>query len=182
MAIDMTTVKQIMHNNKEVVKIENGLGKVLWQKVTGPEWHTIWSGSVWVKRTTSGGENIFSKSTNSWFYTLPTEYTKFRLTFTYSSGNVDRNYIKYYNNDKSVSSLTSPLIIDNVDVPTSSYINNNLVGIGYSKSAGGIAYRWYTVIEINNNRELRPYADGSATTTGESGTTQLTLTKIEAYY
>ena len=33
MAIDMTTVKQIMHNNKEVVKIEDGLGKVLWQKV-----------------------------------------------------------------------------------------------------------------------------------------------------
>lgn len=34
MAIDMTTVKQIMHNNKEVVKIEDGLGKVLWQKPT----------------------------------------------------------------------------------------------------------------------------------------------------
>ena len=41
MAIDMTTVKQIMHNNKEVVKIGDGLGKVLWQKVTGPEWHTL---------------------------------------------------------------------------------------------------------------------------------------------
>ena len=45
MAIDMTTVKQIMHNNKEVVKIEDGLGKVLWQKETGPEWHTIFEGS-----------------------------------------------------------------------------------------------------------------------------------------
>lgn len=32
MAIDMTTVKQIMHNNKEVVKIEDGLGNILWQK------------------------------------------------------------------------------------------------------------------------------------------------------
>ena len=46
MAIDMTTVKQIMHNNKEVVKIEDGLGKILWQKKTGPEWHTMWSGSA----------------------------------------------------------------------------------------------------------------------------------------
>ena len=46
MAIDMTTVKQIMHNNKEVVKIEDGLGKVLWHKETGPEWHTLWSGSA----------------------------------------------------------------------------------------------------------------------------------------
>lgn len=34
MAIDMTTVKQIMHNNKEVAKIEDGLGNVLWQKVS----------------------------------------------------------------------------------------------------------------------------------------------------
>ena len=34
MAIDMTTVKQIMHNNKEVVKIEDGLGNILWQKAS----------------------------------------------------------------------------------------------------------------------------------------------------
>ena len=32
MAIDMTTVKQIMHGNKEVAKIEDSLGNVLWQK------------------------------------------------------------------------------------------------------------------------------------------------------
>lgn len=32
MAIDMTTVKKIMHNNKEVAKIEDGLGNILWQK------------------------------------------------------------------------------------------------------------------------------------------------------
>ena len=32
MAIDMTTVKQIMHNNKEVAKIEDSLGNILWQK------------------------------------------------------------------------------------------------------------------------------------------------------
>ena len=45
MAIDMTTVKQIMHNNKEVVKIEDGLGKVLWQKKAEPEWHTVYEKS-----------------------------------------------------------------------------------------------------------------------------------------
>lgn len=33
MAIDMTTVKQIMHGNKEVIKIEDSHG-VLWQKAT----------------------------------------------------------------------------------------------------------------------------------------------------
>lgn len=34
MAIDMTTVKQIMHNNKEVAKIEDNLGNILWQKAS----------------------------------------------------------------------------------------------------------------------------------------------------
>ena len=49
MAIDMTTVKQIMHNNKEVAKIEDGLGNVLWQKVKEPEWHTIYDNSTGTK-------------------------------------------------------------------------------------------------------------------------------------
>ena len=34
MSIDMTTVKQIMHNNKEVAKIEDLNGNVMWQKAT----------------------------------------------------------------------------------------------------------------------------------------------------
>ena len=32
MAVDMSTVKQIMHNNKEVTKIEDHLGNIIWQK------------------------------------------------------------------------------------------------------------------------------------------------------
>ena len=32
MAIDMSTVKQIMHGNKEVEKIEDSHGNILWQK------------------------------------------------------------------------------------------------------------------------------------------------------
>lgn len=32
MSIDMTTVKEITHNNKEVVKIEDSNGNILWQK------------------------------------------------------------------------------------------------------------------------------------------------------
>lgn len=32
MAIDMSTVKAILHNNKDVTKIQDGLGNVLWQK------------------------------------------------------------------------------------------------------------------------------------------------------
>lgn len=32
MAVDMSNVKQIMHNNKEVIKIEDHLGNIIWQK------------------------------------------------------------------------------------------------------------------------------------------------------
>lgn len=36
MSINMADVKQIMYGNKEVTKIEDGLGNVLWQKQVGP--------------------------------------------------------------------------------------------------------------------------------------------------
>lgn len=36
MAIDMTTVTAITHNNKDVIKIEDSNGNVLWQKSSGP--------------------------------------------------------------------------------------------------------------------------------------------------
>ena len=32
MAVDMSNVKQIMHNNKDVIKIEDHLGNIIWQK------------------------------------------------------------------------------------------------------------------------------------------------------
>lgn len=35
MAVDMSNVKQIMHNNKEVIKIEDSLGNVLWENKKG---------------------------------------------------------------------------------------------------------------------------------------------------
>ena len=36
MAIDMTTVKAISYNNKDVIKIEDSLGRTLWQASSGP--------------------------------------------------------------------------------------------------------------------------------------------------
>lgn len=182
MAIDMTTVKQIMHNNKEVVKIEDGLGKVLWHKETGPEWHTLWSGSAWAKRTSSGSNSTYSKSASSSFYTLPAEYTKFRFTFTYSLGNIDRSNTKFYNNNSKVNSLTSPLIIDNLKVPTYNGDINDVIGITYNGSYSNVAYYFYLSIRINYNRELSIFAYGDSFTLGLSGTTQFTLTEIEAYY
>lgn len=98
---------------------------------------TIWSGSVWAKRTTSGDSNKFSTSTTSSFYTLPTAYTKFRFTFTISWGSVGSSYRTYTANGTTVSSLTSPYVIDNPK--TSSYLTYTLLAIGYHKS-GATSY------------------------------------------
>lgn len=41
MAVDMSNVTQIMHNNKEVIKIEDHLGNIIWQKSGGEKQITI---------------------------------------------------------------------------------------------------------------------------------------------
>ena len=95
MAIDMTTVKQIMHNNKEVVKIEDGLGKVLWQKKAEPEWHTIYEdNSYW-------GTEIMKLHGSTWTLgSVPANISdkakKLRITYKpyVSTAGTDANYIK----------------------------------------------------------------------------------------
>lgn len=44
MAVDMSNVKQIMHNNKEVIKIEDSLGHIIWQKKTTTTTTITWTG------------------------------------------------------------------------------------------------------------------------------------------
>lgn len=51
MSIDMTTVKEITHNNKEVVKIEDSNGNILWQKNVPVQTDTI-------TLTVGSGQNI----------------------------------------------------------------------------------------------------------------------------
>ena len=45
MAVDMSNVKQIMHNNKEVIKIEDSLGHIIWQKKITTTTTITWTGS-----------------------------------------------------------------------------------------------------------------------------------------
>ena len=63
MAIDMSTVKAITHNNKDVTKIQDSLGNVLWQKGEEPSLELFMSRSSyqyslengeWVTKTWSG--------------------------------------------------------------------------------------------------------------------------------
>lgn len=95
MAIDMTTVKQIMHNNKEVVKIEDGLGKVLWQKQAQPKWHTIYEDNNYY------GKEFMKLHGSTWTLgSVPANISdkakKLRITYRpyVSTAGKDANYIK----------------------------------------------------------------------------------------
>lgn len=41
MAVNMSNVKQIMHNNKEVIKIEDSLGHIIWQKIAAQPYRRL---------------------------------------------------------------------------------------------------------------------------------------------
>ena len=52
MAVDMSNVKQIMHNNKEVIKIEDHLGNIIWQKPQSKRYlykiSITYTGTTWI--------------------------------------------------------------------------------------------------------------------------------------
>lgn len=105
MAIDMTTVKQIMHNNKEVAKIEDGLGNILWQKQSAKVLQSItlsgqttslnrnaafsFGGTVTAHYSDSSTANVTSSTTFNGYnmstagtYTVTASYTEDNVTVT----------------------------------------------------------------------------------------------------
>lgn len=73
MAIDMSTVTQIMYNNKEVTKIEDSLGNILWQKI-GPD---PFNPAIlyYLNQTTAYKVDIANKTITQ--YTVPSATTYF---------------------------------------------------------------------------------------------------------
>lgn len=72
MSIDMTTVKEITHNNKEVVKIEDSNGNILWQKASANTIDFIVTGAgnsdylyALITYTNSTTEKVYSETTTT---------------------------------------------------------------------------------------------------------------------
>lgn len=88
--MDFSTIKQIVIPEGIVKKIEDGDGNVIWQKVTGPEWHILWSGSEYAKiyTTSNNGRWKSSISNTNVLATIPIEAMadgcQLRLTWSYS--------------------------------------------------------------------------------------------------
>lgn len=156
MAIDMTTVKQIMHNNKEVVKIEDGLGKVLWQKVAEPEWHTIYDNSNGTNILKIGGTN---DPKGKWVLgsvpaNISDKATKLRITY--------KAYVEYnaYNGEgsgrKDTDNCWVKLIFDNGgNNITVSPASNTILTQQFDYTQGkDILYAYYYPARNNNNNGL----------------------------
>ena len=85
MAIDMTTVTAITHNNKDVVKIEDSNGNILWQKIVPPTRNILY----------------YISTSTSYYYVVDMEnktstgkYTTGSVQFAYGA-----NQILAFNND-----------------------------------------------------------------------------------
>ena len=179
MAIDMTTVKQITHNNKEVVKIEDGLGKVLWQKEIGPEWHTIFEGS-WSETWDSNKSRAYVHICDLVVTDKPT-----KLRITGSINNTIYNPIielTWINESKETFQFPSlPFAINKettqFNVTDSSWINIlqcNCTRWQYENAVyGGFKF------QLINNRNLRAELDGYHL---QEYSITLNITKVEQYY
>lgn len=181
MAIDMTTVKQIMHNNKEVAKIEDGLGNILWQKAPSQQWHTLWSGSDTVTIPTSTSSNV----THNILSNTLTGTVKIRVTFTMTvqSGTYSSGYPNYTVNGSSYGTTapTSPLEMD-VNFDNISSLGKTLVGVNLRKPVDYTSYYSYGAASLRlYNGYFQTYAYLSDRL-GVGGKATFKLTKLEAYY
>lgn len=199
MSINLDNVKAIVHNNKNVVKIEDSHG-IIWQKPASEEWHTIWEGTLTVSTP--------SPSTTSWVYDYTTIVNpnltgEHSVRFYFSnldvrvwspaaSGHSSADY--YYNDGKAYDAKpTSPVELtmdfDSTYNPEGTTYAGSLVGgYGYysywtgSSSLGQyrtirVVYFPATGFKFKTGRKR--YSDGSA---GGFGACTMTLTKIEVLY
>lgn len=83
MSINLDNVKAIVHNNKNVVKIENSHG-IVWQAPPSEGWHTVWEGNQTFPSSQSASsykQKICDLPIAMWNY----DSSHFKLRLTYSA-------------------------------------------------------------------------------------------------
>ena len=179
MAVDMSNVKQIMHNNKEVIKIEDSSGHVIWQKGPSASWHTLWEGTQecsawawygnWYKYTPSSPVTLCTIDTS----TIP-DLSNVQCRITFSKMEADGNSTSYIPSTK----------------PTSPYTFTDITKGRIVLEAKGIAsndaYWCMALIAISrsgNTTYFRASVSRSGTPAQYEGYKgEITVTKIELYY
>ena len=179
MSINMSNVKQIMHNNKEVIKIEDSLGHILWQKESQASWHTVWEGSVFCEGyvsftfspprtyTTGDGTVLYTVDTT----TLPNpESIQCRVTFsgmkTYGSTTTS-----------TPSNKTSPYTITGIDTA-----KTIIQAEGTSSNNAYYAYAKLRISRSGNTSSFNISCYTRAASRGNNYGGEFTVKKIELYY
>lgn len=183
MSINMADVKQIMYGNKEVTKIEDGLGNVLWQKASRPEWHTLWSGSAYARLYTYNERWQSTISDTSVLATIPSEAMasgcQLRITWSYSWGTKPDSSGRYYiKNSRSSNSVPEqPCIFDTAK------LNPIVIGL-LANGASDSRYHGQAYLKWDSDTKALSLATFHLTQQriGRDYFAQFTVTKIEIYY
>ena len=158
MAVDMSNVKQIMHNNKEVIKIEDSLGHIIWQKKTTATTTITWTGSNILNKVytvtntdyphtlTFVSESKFKRAVATQLGIEPSDIVSIS---NYSWQNWWRNGIAYNNSSSTVMWKTSNSSkganwFSKTDNRTSSSSSSYIFTITKTPSWGSTLYAWFS--------------------------------------
>lgn len=201
MSVNLDNVKAIVHNNKNVVKIEDSHG-IVWQKPSAGEWHTIWTGDI-SRSTSTPGETTFLHN-----YSLGlTGQVQFRVTWTnVSSYSSQSSYSKKHYLRMGTSSTASGTGYYAGSSNSGSYTSapnptEFTVDLGDGSSAINYRFIWGPVCELWRNSSYYNYAAYSGiriynyTTTGDLtlstvattsnsnyNSSSCRITKVEVFY
>lgn len=173
MAIDFSQVKTITIPEGSVKKITDSNGVVLWKAQTGPQWHTVWSGSISKTVSTDTGSDV-----DIWTNNVSGTAT-FRFTFTMSASGGESGSRTVYYNGSSTFTTTEPSspTQQNITYDTNKWY---IVGVRrdhYSSS------RWkISEVVLHYNGVTHKFYLRGGSGYGYNGTATLTITKIEQYY
>ena len=168
MAIDMTTVKQIIHNNKEVAKIEDSLGNILWQKQSPASQVTISFAYKYdliatnINTTSTYWNYIFNNNTN---YVRHMQYSQLE---TLTAGATSQQQSFVFLTASQITAINNQL-----------YTTNQTVGVSHTTWAANPT-TYYCCVVYNN----KVYAIGNSTypTTNDSVLGSSEGINLKTYY
>lgn len=171
MAINFSQVKAITIPEGSVKKITDSQGNILWK--AGPQWHTVWSGSISKTVSTNAGSDV-----DIWTNNVSGTAT-FRFTFTMSaSGGASGSRTAYYNGSQTVTT-TKPSSPTQQNIK---YATNKEYIVGVRRDHHSSSHWEISEVVLNYRGATHKFYLRGGSGYGFNGTATLTITKIEQYY
>ena len=192
MSVNLDNVKAIVHNNKNVVKIENSHG-IVWQAPPSGEWHEISlysTGTSW--KASSGSTSGSMLQTAAFPSDLPAGTYTCRVTYTvtFNPSSVSNPATHYYIADgtDTISTSNPPTnpheFTISFGIGTVSQTDKIIGGRGYFSDQSTYEGIWlrYTYYNGAGTFYLRAQKYNASTSIVNRADVQLTITKLEVFY